>query len=51
MDYVRNTEIFRCQKVSMVHGQMKPADKEAEMQNALQGKTNIMVATGDRSRS
>ncbi|MFT7351175.1 MAG: ATP-dependent DNA helicase RecG [Flavobacterium sp.] len=31
--------------ISMVHGQMKPADKEAEMQRFVQGKTNIMVAT------
>jgi ATP-dependent DNA helicase RecG len=29
----------------MVHGQMKPADKEAEMQRFVKGKTNIMVAT------
>ena len=31
--------------VSMVHGKMKPAEKEAEMQRFSQGKTNIMVAT------
>jgi ATP-dependent DNA helicase RecG len=31
--------------ISMVHGQMKPADKEAEMQRFVKGKTNIMVAT------
>ncbi|MFT6749137.1 MAG: ATP-dependent DNA helicase RecG [Flavobacterium sp.] len=31
--------------ISMVHGQMKPADKKAEMQRFVQGKTNIMVAT------
>ncbi|MDO4727815.1 MAG: ATP-dependent DNA helicase RecG [Bacteroidota bacterium] len=32
-------------KISMVHGQMKPAEKEEQMQEFLQGKTQIMVAT------
>lgn len=31
--------------ISIVHGQMKPAEKEAEMQRFVAGKTNIMVAT------
>lgn len=31
--------------VSMVHGKMKAADKEAEMMRFKSGKTNIMVAT------
>jgi ATP-dependent DNA helicase RecG len=31
--------------VSMVHGKMKPADKEAEMKRFAEGKTNIMIAT------
>ncbi|MFY8188778.1 MAG: ATP-dependent DNA helicase RecG [Flavobacterium sp.] len=31
--------------ISMVHGKMKPADKESEMQRFIKGKTNIMVAT------
>ena len=31
--------------ISMVHGKMKPADKEYEMQRFVQGKTQIMVAT------
>lgn len=31
--------------ISMVHGQMKPAEKEAEMERFVAGKTNIMVAT------
>lgn len=31
--------------ISMVHGKMKPADKDLEMQRFAQGKTNIMVAT------
>jgi ATP-dependent DNA helicase RecG len=31
--------------VSIVHGKMKPADKDAEMKRFSEGKTNIMVAT------
>ena len=31
--------------VSMVHGQMKPAEKEFEMQRFVKSQTNIMVAT------
>jgi ATP-dependent DNA helicase RecG len=31
--------------ISIVHGKMKPADKDAEMKRFAQGKTNIMVAT------
>ncbi len=31
--------------VSIVHGKMKPADKDAEMKRFAEGKTNIMVAT------
>ena len=31
--------------ISIVHGKMKPADKEAEMKRFSEGKTNIMVAT------
>jgi ATP-dependent DNA helicase RecG len=31
--------------VSIVHGKMKPADKDAEMRRFASGKTNIMVAT------
>jgi len=31
--------------ISMVHGKMKPADKEAEMKRFAEGKTNIMIAT------
>ena len=31
--------------ISMVHGQMKPADKEFEMQRFVKGETQIMVAT------
>jgi ATP-dependent DNA helicase RecG len=32
-------------RVSIVHGKMKPADKDREMQEFAQGKTHIMVAT------
>ncbi|ESU21198.1 ATP-dependent DNA helicase [Flavobacterium enshiense DK69] len=31
--------------VSIVHGQMKPSEKDAEMKRFAEGKTNIMVAT------
>jgi ATP-dependent DNA helicase RecG len=31
--------------VSIVHGKMKPADKDSEMERFAKGKTNIMVAT------
>lgn len=31
--------------VSIVHGQMKPSDKDEEMRRFSEGKTNIMVAT------
>ncbi|WP_321299489.1 ATP-dependent DNA helicase RecG [Marinifilum fragile] len=31
--------------ISMVHGKMKPAEKDAEMQRFAQGETKIMVAT------
>jgi ATP-dependent DNA helicase RecG len=31
--------------ISMVHGQMKPSEKEAEMKRFSEGKTNIMIAT------
>lgn len=37
-------EFPECQ-VSKVHGQMKPADKDAEMQRFVNGETQIMVAT------
>ncbi|AUS06609.1 DUF559 domain-containing protein [Pseudotamlana carrageenivorans] len=32
-------------QISIVHGQMKPADKEFEMQRFIKGETQIMVAT------
>lgn len=38
-------EVFPEYKVCKVHGQMKPAEKEAEMQRFVTGETQIMVAT------
>jgi ATP-dependent DNA helicase RecG len=41
------TEAFAAPQfaVSMVHGKLKPAEKEAEMQRFVKGETQIMVAT------
>lgn len=38
-------QIFPQYSMSKVHGQMKPKDKEAEMQKFVQGETQILVAT------
>jgi ATP-dependent DNA helicase RecG len=38
-------EAFPEYKISMLHGKMKPAEKEAEMQRFVKGETQIMVAT------
>ena len=38
-------EIFPEYNVCMVHGKMKPAEKEAEMQRFVSGEAHIMVAT------
>jgi ATP-dependent DNA helicase RecG len=38
-------EIFPEYKVCMVHGKMKPAEKETEMQKFVSGEVQIMVAT------
>jgi ATP-dependent DNA helicase RecG len=43
--YRHVTEAFPEAKVSMVHGRMKPAQKESAMQKFKEGHTNIMVAT------
>lgn len=43
--YEKTKEIFPEYKVSMVHGKMKPAEKDAEMQRFISGETQIMVAT------
>ncbi len=38
-------EVFPEYNVCMVHGKMKPADKDAEMQRFVSGEARIMVAT------
>ncbi|NLR93218.1 ATP-dependent DNA helicase RecG [Flammeovirga agarivorans] len=43
--YESVSRAFPDYKVSIVHGRMKPADKDAEMQRFAEGKTQIMVAT------
>lgn len=42
-EYIRNT--FPQYDVSFVHGKMRPADKDAQMQLFASGKTRILVAT------
>jgi ATP-dependent DNA helicase RecG len=42
-EYVRET--FPNYKISMVHGKLKPAEKEYQMQRFVSGETQIMVAT------
>ena len=43
--YAHVCEEFPDCKVSKVHGQMKPAEKDEEMQRFVNGETQIMVAT------
>lgn len=43
--YEHLKEVFPHFKLSMVHGKLKPAEKDAEMQLFKEGKTQIMVAT------
>lgn len=43
--YMHVCEAFPEYKVSKVHGRMKPAEKEEEMQRFLRNETQIMVAT------
>jgi ATP-dependent DNA helicase RecG len=43
--YVHIQEVFPEVRVSMVHGKMKPAQKEAQMQAFVSGETRILVAT------
>ena len=38
-------QVFPRYAISMVHGKLKPAEKEAEMNQFKEGKTQIMVAT------
>lgn len=44
-EYVHLQKVFPMYRISMVHGQMKPADKDAEMQKFVSGETQILVAT------
>ena len=39
------TQVFPEFRLSKIHGKMKPADKEAEMQKFVRGETQILVAT------
>lgn len=43
--YKNIKEVFPEFNISMVHGQMKPAEKEEEMQKFVRNETQIMVAT------
>ena len=43
--YEQICEVFPECHVSKVHGKMRPADKDAEMQRFVNGETQIMVAT------
>ncbi len=44
-DYISASFPLPKYKVSMVHGRLKPAEKDAEMQRFVAGETQIMVAT------
>ena len=44
-EYEHLQKVFPEYRISMVHGQMKPADKDAEMQRFASGETQILVAT------
>lgn len=41
----RTRETFRDVEISFVHGKMKPAEKDFQMQKFVEGKSRIMVAT------
>ena len=43
--YETMCQVFSEFRLSKVHGQMKPADKEEEMQKFIKGETQILVAT------
>lgn len=43
--YQRIRDIFKGVEVSLVHGQMKPAEKDYQMQRFVTGETRILVAT------
>lgn len=44
-EFIHLKEVFPQYKISMVHGQMKPSEKDAEMQKFVSGETQILVAT------
>ena len=44
-EFVHLQEVFPQYKISMVHGKMKPREKDAEMQKFVSGETQILVAT------
>lgn len=44
-EYVHLKDIFPQYRISMVHGKMKPHEKDAEMQKFVSGETQILVAT------
>ena len=44
-EYVHLREVFPHYDIGMVHGKMKPSEKDAVMQRFVQGKTQILVAT------
>ena len=44
-EFVHLKEVFPQYKLSMVHGKMKPSEKDTEMQKFVSGETQILVAT------
>ena len=44
-EFVHLKEVFPQYSISMVHGKMKPHEKDAEMQKFVSGETQILVAT------
>ena len=44
-EFVHLKEVFPQYSISMVHGKMKPSEKDAEMQKFVTGETQILVAT------
>lgn len=43
--YARLCEVFDDMRLSKVHGKMRPAEKEAEMQRFVNGETQVLVST------
>lgn len=44
-EFIHLKEVFPQYRISMVHGKMKPTEKDAEMQRFVSGETQILVAT------